>query len=243
MGLLGKIKKVGSSGLIGGLTGAGGARAARRGARAQQQALRQGINTLDETYDDQFNLLNPQAQIGNQALAQYGQLFGIGTGANGANGAPDYSQFFESPGYQFTQQQGEQGIGRMQSARGNLFSGGAGKELNEYNNGLASQGYNDYANRLGAFANLGPQTNQLIAGYMGQRGQGVANLQSGIGDARASGIVGAANSYSNAASNILNFVSSIYGGKGSAQGLNAGVQQSPSANTYDPSQFRFNTGY
>lgn len=208
MGILKKIKRA-ASGLIGGVTGMGGADAAKDASRAQQAGLREAIGTYNTTYDQQAAMLQPQQQIGNNALNMYAGLLGVGTGANGNASAPDYSAFFQSPGYQFQQEQGEQTLGRAQSARGNLFSGGAGKELMRFNNGLAAQGYNDYANRLGQFANLGPQTNNLLSGYLGQRGASIGAAQSGIGDARASGYVNSANSYNNAAGNLLNFATSF----------------------------------
>lgn len=225
MGLFKKIKKA-AGGIVGGLTGIGGADAAGKGSKAQTRYLKEGLAELDRSYQDQLGFLGPQQALGNNALNLYGGLLGVNTGANGGAGMPDYSSFFKSPGYQFQLEEGENAIGRMQSARGNLFSGGAGRELASFNSGLASQGYNDYANRLGAFANLGPQTNNLLAGYRGNLGSSKANLLAGIGDAKAAGYVGAANSYSNAAGNLLNFGSSFInpfsGGFGGAGPQSAG---------------------
>jgi hypothetical protein len=226
MGLGSAFKSVtkGATGLVGGFTGYGGASAAGKAADAQTKGMRQGIEALNKTYADQRALLDPQLALGNKALTAYGNLLGIGT----ANGLPDYSGFQNQPGYKFMQEEGENALARMQSARGNLFSGGAGRELMRYNTGLADQTYNQYADRLGAFSSLGPQTANLLSGYRGQLGSGLASLYTGIGDARAAGKIGASNSYSNAAANLLNFGSSFFGGGGAgATGNNAPTGATP----------------
>lgn len=228
MGLFSGVKKVakGASGFAGGFLGFGGADAAGDAADAQQKYLQRGIDALNSAYADQKNLLNPQMVWGMKGLDAYGNLLGLG------DKPADYSVFRNQPGYQFAQDEGERALGRAQAARGSYFSGGAGRELMKFNSGLADQAYQSYMNRLGSFANLGPQTANALAGYRGQQGQGTANLLSGIGDARASGYVGAANSYGGAVANLLNFGSSILGGGGG--GYNVGG--SP-ASAYNPSNF------
>jgi len=71
------------------------------------------------------------------------------------------------PGYQFNLQEGQKAIDRRQLARGNYFSGGAGKELQEFGQGLADNTYNTAFNRAlqgygtgltGALANAGVNT-------------------------------------------------------------------------------------
>lgn len=220
MGFLSGVAKVGK-GLLGGVTGQGGADAASDAAAQQEKFIRQGIGALDQSYTNQLNLLQPYQQTGDKALSTYSSMLGLG-------GAPvDYSAFQNSPDYQFALQQGQLGLDRTAAAGGNLFSGGRMKEAAAFNSGLASQNYNAYANRLSALANLGPQTAGMLAGYQGNLGQNKANMLASIGDARAGGYLGQANSYSSAASNLMNFVGSFYGGGGAAQGLNA--QVSPSA--------------
>lgn len=219
MGLLSSVKKVGG-GLLGGVTGQGGADAASDAAAAQERFIREGIGALDTSYKNQQGLLNPFLQTGTNALNSYAGLLGL----NG--GVPDYSGFKDSPDYKFALEQGQMGMDRAASAGGNLFSGNRLLEASRFNQGLATQNYQNYANRLGSLANLGPAMATQLSGYQGQLGQNKANMLSQIGDARAGGYLGQANSYSNAASNLMNFVGSFYGGGGSAQGLNAQVPSS-----------------
>lgn len=207
MGFLGGVGKV-ASGLVKGVTGQGGADAANKGAQVQTRYLQKGVDALNSAYKDQQALLNPHLQMGNNALNSYGRLLGIGTG----DGLPDYSGFINSPGRQFMLDEGENALSRMQSARGSYFSGGAGRELMRFNSGLADQTFNQYADRLGSLGSLGPQTANLLSGYRGDQARGIAGLYGNIGDARASGYVGAANSYAGAANNLLKMGMSAFTG-------------------------------
>lgn len=73
-------------------------------------------------------------------------------GVDAAGPAPVYNapgkfDFQADPGYAFRQQQGEQAINRASAARGGFFSGRVGKELADFNSGLASQEYGNAYNR------------------------------------------------------------------------------------------------
>lgn len=119
----------------------------------------------------------------------------------------------QDPGYQFRLQQGEQALGRQQSARGGYFSGNALREAEDYGQGLADTTYNEAYNRW-------LQQNQ--------QNIGVADRTSGLdiegGNARAN--AGVANS------NALNrSLSSLLGGYGAY--TNTGAPQSQDW-LYDP---------
>lgn len=94
-----------------------------------------------------------------------------------------YSGFEQDPGYQFRQQQGEQAINRANAARGGRLGGAALKELAQFNSGLASQEFGNFAARraqeAGVLGQIDAQNTQR-AGLMQQAGlarQGVlANL-------------------------------------------------------------------
>src|SRR3990167_5123295 len=116
------------------------------------------------------------SQLGSQAIHDYGGLAtgAIGESADAALGAMFdakgnlASGFQADPGYQFRQQQGEDAINRAASARGGRLSGRTLQELGEFNSGLASQEFGNYANRELDFAG------------------NVANLYQGSGDRLAS---------------------------------------------------------
>lgn len=168
------------------------------------------------------NILNgraaPQlAQVGTeQEVTDPGQYFGDTEDSDyGSFTQPfDVEQFynFADPGYAFELQQGTQALQNAASAGSGAFSGAALKDLLGYSQNFARTGYNDAFNRyqtsqgnifsrlssiaqLGqnAAANVGAQGTQLA----GNAGQAIANA----GAASGAGIVGAANSLSNGASN------------------------------------------
>lgn len=101
--------------------------------------------------------------------------------------------FFTSPGFEFRRDQGIEAIERSNAARGRLDSGASLKDLNRFGQGLASQEFNNFANRLASLAGVG----QGATGQTAQAGQNFANAQSniltGMGNARASGFIGQGN--------------------------------------------------
>ena len=128
------------------------------------------------------------------------------------------------PGYEFRQQQGEDSVNRYLATTGMPFGGTAAKALMEYNQNLASNEYNnvynrtasdrtDRYNRLAALAGMGQTSAQTVgnAGITGASNMGnimmnSANMQGDYAtqaaNARASGMVGSANAWGGALSNI-----------------------------------------
>lgn len=148
-----------------------------------------------------------------QAIAQLQSQ--IDTGRSGA--VPDYSAFFQSPGYQFRQDEGIRAIDRSASARGQLMSGGTLRELQRYGQGLASSEFGNYANRLSALAGIGQTANQqgIYAGAAAgsQVGQSVANIGQSImagGTAQASGIIGANNAWQQGIGGVVGAIGGIF---------------------------------
>lgn len=122
----------------------------------------------------------------------------------GKSGGPNTAGFMASPGYNFVRSEGMRGLEQSAAARGGAFSGNALRALADYNNGLASQEYGNWWNRMAGLAGVGQtSTNQL-----GQLGQGYANnignAAMSAGNARASGIMGAANGWANSINSGIN---------------------------------------
>jgi hypothetical protein len=112
--------------------------------------------------------------------------------------APNAQQAAQTPGEQFEMQQGVQALDNSAAARGTLLTGGTGKALEQYGQGLAStnyqQAYNDALtnfqtnynlfsnnqnnqfNRLASLAGLG----QTSAGQLNASGSNAANNFSNI---------------------------------------------------------------
>lgn len=124
-----------------------------------------------------------------------------------------YGGFYESPGYQFAYDNAMKGAERAASAGGYLptANGGASgrfsKEMARYSQGLASQEFGNYFNRLGVLAGVGQtatsEGNQLGANY----GANAGNVMLAAGDARASGIIGKSDAWGDA----LQGVASAFG--------------------------------
>lgn len=118
--------------------------------------------------------------------------------------APDYSSFFKDPGYNFARTEGDRGIEQSAAARGGAASGNALRELAQYNQGLASQGYGDYYNRLAGLAGIGQSGVSGTTAAGTNAANNISTYNIGKGDARASGIIGSANAWSNGLNSTLN---------------------------------------
>ncbi len=117
--------------------------------------------------------------------------------AGGGAAAPDYSNFFASPDYQFALKQGLDATQNSAAARGGLYSGNALRGITEYGQGMASQQLNNYANRLAGIAGVGQTAASAVGQGALQTGANIGNLLVGQGNARASGIAGQANALTN----------------------------------------------
>ncbi len=127
----------------------------------------------------------PVGLSGEEQYNQYTQNFQPETVA-GESSAPDYSQFYESPDYNFAREQGESGVNRMLAKKGLVGSGAEMKAMARFNQGLASQTFDKYRNSLQAMAGIG-QTSTNTTGAIGTQVAGnVGANQRMAGDARAS---------------------------------------------------------
>ena len=198
-----------------------GAYSASKGAQAQKQAADQSAEVQREIFQKQTELAEPFRQAGITSQNELLRLLGLG----GDTAAPDYGMltrgfgekdFQMDPGYGFRLREGEKALERMQSARGNLLSGGAIKAGQRYGQDLASQEYMNAFNRaqaqlgtrLGALGSLygaGQAATQQVAGQAGQYGENVGNLLMAGGAARASGYAGAANALNQALGQYVNY--------------------------------------
>lgn len=180
--------------LLGGLVSAGvGASASRSAARAQERSTQAGIDEQRRQFDLSRQDLMPWLESGREGLNDLNRL---------ASG--DMSRFYTDPGYNFARMEGMRGIERSAAARGGATGGNALRALSQFNQGLASQQFGDFYNRTAARAGVG----QTTANNLATLGQNNANNISGLlqagGDARASGIMGQANSITGALNSGLN---------------------------------------
>lgn len=160
--------------MLGGLLKAGGGYALNNnnsaGLKAEQEAAQQAAAGFQ-----------PYQAAGTQAENTLASLYGNnGTGAQTAARA----DFANTPGYQFQMQQGLNAINADAAAKGQTLSGNTMTGINNYAQGVASQGYNNYINQLqnmasGGMSAAGGAGNALLAGgaAQGQLGQNNATAQ------------------------------------------------------------------
>jgi len=188
------------------------AHAAGKAAGEQEQAASNA--TQEEQY--QFDQTNqneaPYRQAGVTALNQ----LNAGTAAGG-----QFTQQYtgadlaSDPGYQFRLQQGLKGVQNSGSASGMSLSGAQLSALDQYNQGFASNEYQNAYNRynqqqqqrynnLYNLAGLGQQAT-AVTGQLGQQtANQIASNDIGAGNAAAAGTIGQANAINSGISNLTN---------------------------------------
>lgn len=188
--------------IIGGAVVAGTAStvASHSAAGATESAASNAITAQQTAAQNQANLEQPYRGLGKAALPGYEALLGIGPGAN----AQTIQQALAAtPGYQFTQQQGEQGILNAASASGG-FSGNTATALDQYNTGLADQTYQNALTNAQGAVGLGQAAASNTAANIGTAAGNVSNLISNQGTNLANIDIGEAAGISNALGNAGN---------------------------------------
>lgn len=150
-------------------------------AGAQIQGEQNAIGTQQQTLQNVQNQFAPQTTTGNAAFGNLNTYLGL-------NGQPaDFSQFYNTPGYQFATQQGTQAIDRQASANGSLYTPNTLASVGQYVTGAASQNYNNYISQLFNAAGMGAQGNTAISQAQQSTGANISQLQAAQGSANASG--------------------------------------------------------
>jgi hypothetical protein len=124
-------------------------------------------------------------------------------GVNTPSG-PDMSVFTASPDYQFRRDEGMRDLGNSFAARGGAFSGNALRGITDFNSNLASGEFGNYFNRMASLAGIGQTAANNQSNAAMNTGNNITNLLGQQGDARASGIMGQANSWGGALNSGLN---------------------------------------
>lgn len=172
--------------------------------KAQSNAAAAALAQQQQMYNTTRGDLAPFRSLGAGAGNTLANLYGFG----GAGGGTPYNAnalaaFQNSPDYAFAQQQGIQGLTNQNASRGMLMSGANLKDIMGFSSGLASQNFNNYANRLMGLTQIGAgaagATGQLGAQYSGQ----MSNSLMAQGQAQAGGILGGVGAINNGLSNYL----------------------------------------
>ena len=164
-------------------------RAIAKGVGKGQAAYDQAMGTLSAGKRESLGFLSPYTDVGGGALSPLSALL-TGRSYDPETGeftdlSPEerFASFEASPGYQFRVDEGMRSIQNSQAARGNILSGGALKELSQYNQGLASDEYSNYINNLMGLSQIGQasagQSANIagdVAGQIGQAQVGRGNI-------------------------------------------------------------------
>jgi hypothetical protein len=158
---------------------------ANKARQAAGQAYNVGINSLKDSKNEALGYLNPYNEAGQSALTP---LTGLLTGnqydpktGQSTTLTPEQRDnlLYQSPGYRFALDQGQQGLEKSQVARGISLSGGAQKELAGYLSGSASQYADSYINHLSQLAGLGQNSAHasanVVSGFGTQIAGGLTN--------------------------------------------------------------------
>lgn len=138
----------------------------------------------------------PFISAGQGAISSLADMYGFGKNNN--SGTPDYSAFTNSPDYQFAFNQGTAALDASAASKGLLLSGAQVKDAQTFGQGLASQQYGNYVNRLLSLSQIGASAGTSAGAQVG------ATTQS-LGAAQASGLVGAANSITGGLNNYSQY--------------------------------------
>ena len=228
-------------GALGGLGSALiGSNAATTAAGEQTQAEGNALALQNQIYQQGVTNETPFVQSGQQALSslmsgEASGAFSMPASAAPTFTAPTLAQAQQTPGYQFTQQQGSKGILEGAGATGGAISGGTLKSLDQYNQNLATTNYSNifnqalstyganlstyqaqqaakqqqYAQLMGT-AGLGQGAAASEAGIGASTGNTMAQLMASIGSSQAAGTVGSANAITSGLTSGVNNATQTY---------------------------------
>lgn len=218
-----------------------GAIGASDAASTQADAAANSAATQRGMYDQTRKDLQPYMTAGNTAQVKLSDLLANG-GLGGNFTGADYLAN-KDPGYQFQLDQGNQALQNSQAAHDGVLSGSALKGLINYNQGMASTGYQSAYDRwiasqqntygqLHGVASLG----ENAAAQAGNTGSSYANsigsTITGAGNAQAAGIIGSANAISGGINNGTGYLylnSLRNGGGGGGSGAGSVINSDPYA--------------
>lgn len=175
------------------------ANSANKAAKAQQRALAQANQVAETQYNRGLEMYAPFRQSGTRAMGTFEDSLGLNGAEGGARAAGLYQN---SADYQGALTGGQRAIDASAAARGGLFSGATGKRLMDHGVNTNAQYLQQYRGNLGQLMGQGFNATNNAA----QLGQNYANTVGGnvtaAGNARAQGILGQGQAFSDGVSNV-----------------------------------------
>lgn len=173
---------------IGGVASLLGGRSQANAAKAQGQIQKQ-------VFKRQRKDLAPWRESGQTANNALAFEMGLGDQPEG------YGGFQMSPYQQFTMDQGRQQLEASAAARGRLGSGSTMLGVQDRGQMMSNAFRGEYLDRLGGMSTTGQNAAAQTGAFGGQYAQGMAGVNSGIGNAQAGGMMGFANAINSGINN------------------------------------------
>lgn len=160
-------------GLLSGLTGSD---EAEKAAKLQARGYREAEGIVTKAGETASQYQQPFYKSGTDALGRVDNAM-----------AGDFSQFYQSPDYQFAFDEGQRAVDSSGAARGMALSGAQQKALTRYGQGAATQNYQNWLANNFNLAQMGQGAGNTLSDVAFQTGQSQANNRLGQFGAKASG--------------------------------------------------------
>jgi hypothetical protein len=194
--------------------------AAKSAANTQADAANRASDLQMQQFQQMQQNLAPYMQLGSSTIPMLQQMLGGDRLNTPFSFNPTMQQLEQTPGYQFTLQQGNKALDNAMAAKGLSLSGAQMKGLDAYNTGLASQTFQqqyqnalqnfntnygqaaDQYNRLSGIVGLGQNSAAGVGNAGLQTASNIGNTLMGGANAQAAGQVGSANALSGGLSSL-----------------------------------------
>lgn len=168
---------------------------------------------LSQGLSDHFRRQNggglPQRIMSAQGLdSDQPSRTGAPVSSTGAVSADPMDVIRNTPGFQFQTEQGTRALNAIRSAGGSS-GGDLIRDFTRFNQGVASDFYRDYANRLANIAGTGQTASTQVGNQAIVTGSDIAGSLMSAGEARASGITGAAAGITGIGSELIKYLASL----------------------------------
>lgn len=230
------------------IAAAGAIYAGNKAASASRGASNEAYDSLNASKGEVLGRLDPYSNYGQQAMIPlsallYGKNYDPSSGqfTGDISQADRFNSFQQSPGYQYQLDQGLKAVERRNAATGTLLGGNTQKELSDYGQQTANQGYNDYINQLMGQLQVGQNADTNAANVIQGLGGQMAGYQYAGGMANAQ-------KYSNLSNFLFNLSGQGFGAAtdsgGSSGGMNGGGSGGGSGTGFVPAGAgMYNTSY
>ena len=213
--------------------------ASRSAANTQADAASHAADLQQQQFQQTRDSLQPFINTGYEAQGALRNLLGLGTPTDGGTYGSLMKPFdaaafqqWKDPGYDFQLQQGQQALQNSQAAQNGVLSGAALKDLIGFNQGMASNAYqnafgrymsqNDATyNRLSSLLGIGENAAAGLGNTGAQVMSNVGNTLTSGANARAAGQIGSANAFTGGINNGMGYYmlnqmtgNNLFGGPG-----------------------------